>query len=79
MSSDMFPDSLVQYLLENPMPDDNCKQCGTKIEMMAFRGSGFCSDQCKKDAGVDRPSVGTYMFVTTDEKRMIEEYRNGRP
>ena len=44
---------------------------------MAFRGTGFCSVNCKKKYGKDVSSVGTIMFVTSGEKAAIEEARNG--
>ena len=51
--------------------------CGKKITVMAFRGTGFCSVNCKKKHGKDVSSVGTIMFVTSGEKAAIEEARNG--
>jgi hypothetical protein len=54
-----------------------CKVDGEPIEVMAFKGTGFCSVNCRKEAGDDVPSVGTHMFVTTAEKRMIDGARNG--
>lgn len=75
----MFPDSFIRYCLENPLsPEfDICSVCENKIEVMAFKGTPFCSDTCKKKGGADVPSVGTHMFVTTAEKRMIDGARNG--
>lgn len=52
-------------------------QCGAKIETMAYRGTGVCSDQCRKRYLGDVSSVGTYMFVSQDEKDKIMEGRNG--
>ena len=50
MSSDMFPDSFIQYCLENPMSNeiDTCSECGKKVETMAFRTTGVCGEDCRK-------------------------------
>lgn len=55
--------------------EDNCTVCKTKIETMAFRGTGFCSDICKKKGGKDVSSVGTYMFVSLEERDAIVKSR----
>lgn len=55
--------------------DDTCKVCGKPVLVMAFQGTSICSVKCKKDAGLDISSVGTMMFVTSEEKEMIGEYR----
>lgn len=54
-------------------------QCGMKIEVMAYRGTGVCSLKCKKKYLGDVSSVGTIMFVTNGEKAAIEESRNAQP
>ena len=48
-----------------------CVSHGRPIETMAFRGTGFCSEDCKKIAGADVSSVGTVMFVTREERTKI--------
>lgn len=55
----------------------HCLNCGKAIEVIIFRDSDYCSDQCRKAAGADVSSVGTYMFVTEKEKHQIKEARNG--
>lgn len=57
------------------MEHETCVQCGGKVLVMAFRNTGICSDECKKAAGRDTPSVGTHMFVTRDEQKLIQEVR----
>jgi hypothetical protein len=47
------------------------------IEVMAFRGTGVCSVVCKKKYKGDVSSVGTFMFVTTEERKNLIEARNG--
>jgi hypothetical protein len=42
---------------------------------MAFKGTNFCSVKCQKIAGKDVSSVGTIMFVTSEEKEMITRGR----
>lgn len=51
--------------------NENCVVCHRKIEVAIFKGSDYCSDQCKKAAGADVSSVGTHMFVTTEEYQKI--------
>ena len=56
---------------------DICKNCNKNIEVTIFRGSGVCSVDCRKALGLDVSSVGTMMFVTTEEKHTVEEARRG--
>ena len=56
----------------------DCLVCGRGIEVAIFKGSGYCSIDCRKKAGLDTSSVGTYMFVASDEKQLIEEIRRGK-
>lgn len=60
------------------MPNETCP-CGNKIEVMAFRGTGVCSLKCKKEFKGDVSSVGTFMFVTTEEHAAIKAGREGQP
>ena len=53
----------------------NCPHEG-RIITMAFRGSGFCCDDCRKAVGADVSSVGTYMFLTTEEAELIRNRRS---
>lgn len=43
---------------------------------MAFRGTDFCCVDCKKQADMDVSSVGTIMFVTSEEKEAIDKVRS---
>ena len=52
-----------------------CVSHGREIKTMAFRGTGFCSVECKKEAGADVSSVGTIMFVTNEERNKIMKSR----
>lgn len=58
------------------MPTDTC-YCGKKITVAIYKGTGTCSENCKKKYKGDTSSVGTFMFVTTEEKDKIMENRNG--
>lgn len=58
--------------------DNNCTNCGRQILVMAFRGTGFCSVNCKKASGIDVGSQGTLTFLTREERQIIEESRNGK-
>jgi hypothetical protein len=53
-----------------------CITHGREIKTMTFRGTGFCSIECKKEAGADVSSVGTIMFVTLDERDKIMKARD---
>ena len=53
-----------------------CKNCHNEIKVMAFVGTDFCSDDCKKKSGKDIKAEGTMMFVTPDEAKKIREARN---
>jgi hypothetical protein len=55
--------------------EEKCRHCDGPVQVMAFRGTGICSVDCRKALGLDVSSVGTMMFVTTEEKEMIGEYR----
>lgn len=57
------------------MKEELCKVDNKPIKVMAHRGTGFCSIDCRKKAGDDVSSVGTIMFVTTDERHKIEKRR----
>lgn len=48
------------------------------IAVSIFKGTGACSINCRKALGDDVSSVGQHMFITNDEKKIIEESRNGR-
>lgn len=52
-----------------------CVVDGREISIPIFKGSGFCSIDCRKEAGADVSSVGTVMFVTTDERHKIMKAR----
>jgi hypothetical protein len=62
-------------LLPNPNEVELCVVDGKPIQVTIFQGSGFCSDQCRKAAGNDISSVGTFMFVTTTERKKIMKGR----
>lgn len=51
------------------------KTCGVEITVAAFKGSGFCCVDHKKEYGMDVSSVGTIMFVSTEEKAEIDRAR----
>ena len=48
---------------------------GNVITIPAFQGEDYCCIDCKKAIGQDVPSVGTFMFVTLEEKRAIDAAR----
>jgi len=52
-----------------------CITHGREIKTMAFRGTGFCSINCRKEAGADVSSVGVVMFVTREERDKIMKAR----
>lgn len=71
MSTDMFPDSFIEYVIEKhdeekSMAKDNCDNCGKKIQVAIFKGSGHCSEDCRKQlAGeVPRPTAQTDAGIT---------------
>lgn len=55
--------------------DDKCIACGNEIKVAIFKGSSFCSVDCKKSSGLDTPSVGTYMFLTRHEADALNRAR----
>jgi hypothetical protein len=58
------------------MPDvEHCRRCGREIKVMAFRGTGLCSIDCRKALGLDPSSSGTIMFVTKKEHKRILKKR----
>lgn len=67
------------------MPDTTCNNCGKTIQVMIFRGSGYCSIDCKKALGLDHAPYGNMMVVTASEQQFVEKRRrslaakNGRP
>lgn len=75
MSTDMFPDAFIEHVISNPI--EYCSVDGKVIKTMTFKGTGFCSVECRKKAGDDVSSVGTHMFVTASEKRIIDAFRKG--
>ncbi len=63
MSSKVAP--LSQLALAHKALDQNCSisdlciMCGAKIKTLIFRGTGICSDDCRKDRDGDHePSRG---------------------
>lgn len=69
MSVDMFPDAAIDYMLkmheENNM-DETCKNCGNPVKVAIFKGTGHCSENCRKDlAGEDaKPKAQTDAGIT---------------
>lgn len=61
--------------LFNLRKNGRCTVCTKKIKIQIFKGTGFCSKECKKAAGHDVSSVGIYMHVTNEERDMIGEHR----
>jgi hypothetical protein len=55
----------------------DCPRFGDEILVMAHRGLGYCSIDCRKALGWDMPSLGTMMFVTRTERSALLEARNG--
>lgn len=53
MSIDMFPDSFVEYVLNNEF----CSECNKKIDVMCFRGTGVCSELCRKARDGERDQI----------------------
>jgi hypothetical protein len=69
MSFDMFPDSAIEYLIthqEDTVASDDCNNCGKKIEVAIFKGSGHCSDDCRKVLAGEtaRPTAQTDAGIT---------------
>ena len=60
------------------MPKDICKNCLKGIKVMAFRGTGYCSVTCRKQAGIDHPPYGNMMVVTSDEQALVEKRRRSK-
>lgn len=51
MSLDMFPDSFIDYMLEQTDKEkamETCLNCGKKIEVSIFKNTGHCSENCRK-------------------------------
>lgn len=51
MSSDVFPDSFIDYVLkaeEEKKMKNICEVCDKKIKVIAFQGTGICSENCRK-------------------------------
>lgn len=48
-SIDMFPDEAVKYIMRT----EACTECGKNVEVMCFRGTGICSENCRKDRDND--------------------------
>lgn len=57
MSSDMFPDTYIDYVLkaEENMKKDICENCGKEIKVTILRGSGHCSENCRKQLTGEHP------------------------
>ena len=51
MSLDMFPDSAIEYLLENEgkTMSEKCSNCGKEVNIAIFKGTGLCSENCRKE------------------------------
>jgi len=58
------------------VPEVESCSCGKTIKAQIYKGSGVCSENCKKKYIGDVSSVGTFMFVTVDERDEIMEARN---
>jgi hypothetical protein len=63
MSTDMFPQGFIDYMLkEGPMGGtayETCTQCGNDIRVQIMRGTGVCSDDCRKERDGDTPHPTT--------------------
>jgi hypothetical protein len=40
--------SAAEHAPPYPEPLDSCQQCGQHIRIMINRGTGWCSEQCRK-------------------------------
>jgi len=68
----MFPDSAIDYLLKEAEMDEevkteNCSVCGKEVLVMAFKGTGVCSEDHRKirDGEVPRPQAQTDAGITS--------------
>lgn len=59
----------------NTCQNPSCPRYQQPIQLMAHRGLGYCSVDCKKEMGLDTSSVGTIMFVTREERDVLMESR----
>jgi len=59
------------------MPENTCKTCGNEIMIQVFKGTGFCSVNCKKAVGIDHVAYGEseMMLVTREEQTRIHAER----
>lgn len=59
------------------MPDNICTNCRKTIKVAIFKGTGYCSVNCKKAAGIDHVDYGKadLMLVSRDEAAMVEKRR----
>ena len=51
MSIDMFPEGFIRYVLdkEDEMAKrEKCKNCNNPVLVAIFKGTGWCSDDCRK-------------------------------
>lgn len=69
MSIDMFPDSFIEYALnqEDPVASkNNCKNCGNEIKTAIFKGGEWCSDDCRKQLSgeTSKPGAQTDAGIT---------------
>lgn len=55
-----------------------CEVCGKKIEVMCQQGTGYCSRDCEKKAGIGKvkPSV---MYFASDHQPKAEPPRQKKP
>lgn len=60
----MFPDSFIDYCLENPM--ETCSECGKEVRTQVMKGTRLCGEVCRKirDGEEDRPGALTDAGIT---------------
>lgn len=71
MSTDMFPDGFIEHMLEQEKvmassDKDHCGICGKEIKVSIFRGTGWCSEEHRKELAGEtgRPSAQTDAGIT---------------
>lgn len=71
MSTDMFPQGFIDYMLEQESDmaskkKDRCKVCDTEIKVAIFKGADWCSEDHRKQlmGETERPSAQTDAGIT---------------
>lgn len=62
----MFPQGFIDYMLEQESDMASSDNCGNEIKVSIFKGTGWCSEDCRKEltGETSKPGAQTDAGIT---------------